>query len=53
MALLRDALQTLPDADRAAFWRDVVQTDPDPAMNALRRRIRSVELVGERIKDEG
>jgi serine/threonine protein kinase/Tfp pilus assembly protein PilF len=45
-ALLRDALKKLPAAERAAFWRDVVQTDPDPAMNTLRRRVRSGDLAG-------
>jgi serine/threonine protein kinase/lipoprotein NlpI len=49
--LLRAALKKLPAAERAAFWRNVVQSDPDPAMNALRRRIRSMELVGERTGD--
>jgi serine/threonine protein kinase/Tfp pilus assembly protein PilF len=51
--LLRDAIRKLPAAERAAFWRDVVQFDPDPAMNALRRRLRSAELAGGRMKDEG
>ena len=42
-ALLREAIKKLPSGERAAFWRDVVQGDPDPAMNALRRRLRSAD----------
>ena len=45
-ALLRDALKKLPAAERESFWRDVVQADPDPAMNTLRRRVRVDETVG-------
>jgi eukaryotic-like serine/threonine-protein kinase len=45
-ALLRGAIKKLPGANREAFWRDVVQKDADPAMNALRRRLRSGELAG-------
>ncbi len=45
-ALLRAALKKLPDVEREKFWREVVQTDPDPAMNALRRRLRSGDLAG-------
>jgi eukaryotic-like serine/threonine-protein kinase len=44
--LLGDAIKKLPSAERAAFWRDVVQTDPDPAMGTLRRRLRSADLAG-------
>jgi serine/threonine protein kinase/Tfp pilus assembly protein PilF len=44
--LLRDAIKRLPAAERAAFWRDVVQADPDPAMGSLRRRLRSADLAG-------
>jgi serine/threonine protein kinase/lipoprotein NlpI len=39
--LLRESIKKLPLAERAAFWRDVVQKDPDPAMNAIRRRLRA------------
>jgi len=45
--LLRDAVKKLPAGERAAFWRNVVQTDPDPAMSTLRRRLRAEELAGE------
>jgi eukaryotic-like serine/threonine-protein kinase len=41
VALLSEAIKKLPLAERAAFWRDVVQKDPDPAMNVLRRRLRA------------
>jgi tetratricopeptide (TPR) repeat protein/tRNA A-37 threonylcarbamoyl transferase component Bud32 len=34
--LLRQAIEKLPPAERAVFWRDVVQADP--ALLALRRR---------------
>ncbi len=44
--LLRAAISRLPADERAAFWRDVVQSDPDPAMSALRRRLRADETVG-------
>ncbi len=40
-SLLREAVNKAPANERAAFWRDVVQSDPDPAMNALRRRLRA------------
>ena len=33
-----------PAAQRASFWRDVIQTDP--ALTVLRRRLRSSELSG-------
>ena len=33
-----------PAAQRASFWRDVIQTDP--ALTVLRRRLRSIELSG-------
>jgi len=46
-ALMREAVKKLPAGERAAFWRNVVQTDPDPAMSTLRRRLRSEELAGE------
>ena len=44
--LLGDVIKHLPAAERAAFWRDVVQADPDPAMSSLRRRLRSADLAG-------
>ena len=42
--------QEAPAGERAAFWRDVVQGDPDPAMNALRRpyALGATRLAGER-----
>ncbi|MFI5460855.1 MAG: protein kinase [Isosphaerales bacterium] len=42
--LLRQAVQRLPAARRAAFVRDVVQTDP--ALATLRHRLRSLDLAG-------
>jgi hypothetical protein len=33
-----------PAAQRASFWRDVIQTDP--ALTVLRRRLRSIEPPG-------
>jgi eukaryotic-like serine/threonine-protein kinase len=45
-ALLREAIRKLPATERAAFWRDVVQSDADPAMSALRRRLRVDERAG-------
>jgi eukaryotic-like serine/threonine-protein kinase len=43
---LREAIKKLSSTERAAFWRDVVQSDPDPAMSALRRRLRADDTVG-------
>ncbi len=42
-ALLIKAMKRLPAGERASFWRDVVEGEPDPAMNALRRRLRGRE----------
>jgi len=39
-SLLRQAMQRLSAGERETFWRDKVQGDPDPAMIALRRRLR-------------
>ena len=43
---LREAIKKLSSTERAAFWRNVVQSDPDPAMSALRRRLRADETAG-------
>jgi eukaryotic-like serine/threonine-protein kinase len=43
---LREAIKKLSSTEQAAFWRDVVQSDPDPAMSALRRRLRADDTVG-------
>jgi tetratricopeptide (TPR) repeat protein len=45
-ALLRRALRKLSGPERESFWRDIVQADPDPAMNVLRRRLRSSDMAG-------
>jgi hypothetical protein len=49
-ALLREAIKKLPAVERAAFWRNVVQSDPDPAMNALRRRLRAGDLDSQAVR---
>jgi len=41
--LLREAVQRMPDDQRASFWRDVVPADP--ALKAIRRRLKFEELV--------
>jgi tetratricopeptide (TPR) repeat protein len=43
--LLRDAVQRMPDDQRASFWRDVVPADP--ALRALRRRVSAVDGSGD------
>jgi tetratricopeptide (TPR) repeat protein len=43
-ALLGQAIEKLPAAERAEFWRDVIQTDP--ALRVLRRRPKFEELNG-------
>ncbi len=48
-ALLREALKRLPAGERAQFSREIVQSEPDPAMNVLRRRLRErLRLSGQR-----
>jgi tetratricopeptide (TPR) repeat protein len=44
--LLRKAINELPASERAAFWRSEVESDPDPAMSTIRRRLRSGEMAG-------
>jgi len=48
--LLRQAVKRLPAAERAAFVRDVVQTDP--ALATLRHRLRSLDLAGFRLSSD-
>jgi eukaryotic-like serine/threonine-protein kinase len=43
-ALLREALKRLPAGERAKFWREIVQSEPDPAMSVLRRRLRASDF---------
>jgi tetratricopeptide (TPR) repeat protein len=42
--LLNEALRRIPSEKREAFWRDTVQADP--ALKALRRRLRALEVSG-------
>ena len=44
-ALIRLAIERLPEDRRAAFWRDVVQ--PDPALAAVRQRPKFSQLAGQ------
>jgi len=44
VALVRESYNRLPAAQRASFWRDVIQTDP--ALTVLRRRLRAIEPAG-------
>jgi tetratricopeptide (TPR) repeat protein len=44
-ALIRLAIERLPEDRRAAFWRDVVQ--PDPALAAVRLRPKFSQLAGQ------
>jgi eukaryotic-like serine/threonine-protein kinase len=41
--LIREALQGQPPENRATFWRDTIQ--PDPALKAIRRRLKFEDLV--------
>jgi hypothetical protein len=41
--LIREALERQPPEQRAAFWRDTIQ--PDPALKAIRRRLKFEDLV--------
>jgi serine/threonine protein kinase/tetratricopeptide (TPR) repeat protein len=43
-ALLREAMKRLPAGERTKFWREIVQSEPDPAMNVLRRRLRASDF---------
>jgi tetratricopeptide (TPR) repeat protein len=43
LVLLRRAFERLPAAQRAAFWRDVIKTDP--ALRGLRRRSKFAALA--------
>lgn len=44
LELLRQAIASLPAAERRSFMHDVAQTDP--ALAAIRHRLRSVDLAG-------
>jgi len=48
--LLRQAVKRLPAAQRPAFVRDVVQTDP--ALATLRHRLRSLDLAGSALSSD-
>ena len=41
--LIREALEREAPEKRAAFWRDTIQ--PDPALKAIRRRLKFEELI--------
>ncbi len=43
LQLIREAIQREAPADRAAFWRDIIQ--PDPALSAIRRRLNFEDLI--------
>jgi tetratricopeptide (TPR) repeat protein len=49
VVLLREALQSLPAAERDSFWRNVARNDP--ALNLLRRRVLFLGPVGQPERD--
>ena len=50
LELLRQTIAALPAAERKSFLRDVVQTDP--ALAAIRHRLRNLDLAGPALPQE-